>query len=69
MNDEKSSRLKRAFCSCAGKGRNSGYEDFGGVFQRGDRGRAADERGWRAGDERLGVTLSVVEWQSILRTD
>ncbi len=37
MNDEKSSRLRRAFCSCAGKGRNSGYEDFGGVFQRGER--------------------------------
>ena len=37
MNEEKSSRLRRAFCSCEEKGRNLGYEDLGGVFQRGER--------------------------------
>ena len=61
MNEEKSSRLKRAFCSCEVKGRNSGDEDFGGVFQRGDRGRAADEWGRRAGDEGLGVVVDTEE--------
>ena len=33
----KARTLGRAFCSCAGNGRSLGYENFGGVFQRGER--------------------------------
>ena len=57
--------MRRAFCSCEVKGRNSGYEDFGGVFQRGERGRAADEWGRRAGDEGVGEVEDTEEKEGV----